>query len=135
MIPKQYGLCLLIAMMGAVTITSIVRRGRRPTDKEIYDLGKSVLGVASSLAVIGWVVYHAAEVSDFAYVLVVGMLPYAWSSLCTAFDTVRSMWTKEVQAIAPEEKRVAERRNEEGILVEADVVEIEEREIEAMRRR
>lgn len=93
------GIILLVGAVVAMITTSIFRRRRRPTDAEVLKLAKALLGAGTSIAVIVSIVRHAQDVASVAYVIAIGMIAYAYQSLCALYDVSREMWAPEVPAL------------------------------------
>ena len=93
---------LLLAAIIIVIFVSILRRKRRPSNDELIRLGKGLLGTATSLAVAAWILVHdEADIGGFSLIVLVGLIPYGWTSLCAGYDAVREMWVAEAQALPP----------------------------------
>lgn len=99
---REYPHVALASLVVVLVVVSILRRRRRPSNDELLRLGRSLLGTASTVFVVGWLMVHKnSELDGFALVLMAGVLPYGWTSLCLGYDTIVEMWQREVPPKPP----------------------------------
>jgi hypothetical protein len=94
-------IAVLLAMMATMIAASIWKKHRRPTNDELMKLGKGFVGSATSLFVIVWTLKHLTVLEGNGPIIVIGMVPFAWGSLCAGYDAVKEMLAKEVPALPP----------------------------------